>query len=365
MSRPEPERQPGIDPEVSRAWTLPASLYTDPQQLALENESIFRRSWQIVGRSAQVAAPGDYFTAELAGEPLLLVRDTAGQLRGFYNLCRHRAGPPAQGCGNRKAFRCAYHGWTYSLEGALLSAPEMEGACGFRPQDFGLAPVRAAEWAGLVFVNLDDTAQPLQESLGELPRQAAKFGFQRMQWFERRDYLMECNWKTYIDNYLEGYHLPSVHPSLNRELDYGEYRTELFARHSLQWSPIRAAENAGDQPRRYRQASGGERAEYYWVFPNWMLNCYPDNVSLNLVLPLGAEKCVAAFEWYFPPELMATEVPRETVRFSHEIQLEDGAICEAVQRNLRSRAYQRGRFSPRQERGVHHFHCLYQQAMVG
>ncbi|MGH9580968.1 MAG: aromatic ring-hydroxylating oxygenase subunit alpha [Terriglobales bacterium] len=353
----------GVDAEIARSWTLPSHLYVDAGWLAAERERIFSRAWQIVGRREQLAHPGDFFTAEVAGEPLLLARDAAGMLRGFYNVCRHRAGPPAEGCGSRKVFRCSYHGWTYGLDGRLLSAPEFEGVADFCLEDFGLRPVRAEEWAGWVFVNLDPDAQPLAVALGELSQQTAGFGLECLRFFERREYRMECNWKTYLDNYLEGYHLPSVHPALNRELDYARYVTERFARHSRQSSPIRGPENESDAPRRYAQASGSDAAQYFWIFPNWMLNCYPDNVSLNIVLPLGPEQTVAIFEWYAAESVLGTAAAQAGVRFSHDIQLEDGAICEKVQRNLRSRSYTRGRFSARQEKGVHHFHRLYAEAM--
>jgi choline monooxygenase len=352
-----------IDDELGRASSLPSRFYVEPALLEEENEKLFRRTWQPVGHAASLANPGDYVTYELAGEPLVIVRDTSGKLRAFYNVCRHRAGPPAEGCGNRKVFRCGYHGWTYSLEGKLLNAPEMEGVENFWADEFGLRPVRLEEWAGLFFVNLDADAEPLAVALRELPRQAARFPIAQMRPFERRNYFMECNWKVYIDNYLEGYHLPSVHPSLNRELDYSGYKTELFSRHSLQTSSIRGPENESTTQRRYATAKGDEVVDYYWVFPNWMLNCYPDNVSLNIVLPLGPEKTVAIFEWYFLPELLKTSAPADTVRFSDEIQLEDGHICEVVHKNLKSRSYDRGRYSVKQEKGVHHFHRLYSAAM--
>ncbi len=158
-----------IDADIANAWSLPARFYIDPGVFAEEKERIFRRTWQVVGHRNQVAQPGDYFTVDLLGEPLLLVRGAKGELRGFYNVCRHRAGPPAEGCGSRKLFRCGYHGWTYDLEGKLISAPEFEGVQDFDPSDFTLAPVRAEEWFNLIFVNLDPNARPLSESLGELP----------------------------------------------------------------------------------------------------------------------------------------------------------------------------------------------------
>jgi choline monooxygenase len=357
-----------IDPDIARAWTLPSSLYTDASVFAEEKERIFARTWQVVGHASQVANPGDYFTTNLVGEPLLFVRGADGGLRGFYNVCRHRAGPPAEGCGSRKLFRCGYHGWTYGLDGALISATEAEGVEGFRVEDFALAPVQTEEWFNLIFANLQPDAPPLLESLGELPSQTEKFPFTEMKLFERRTYEMKCNWKTYVDNYLEGYHLPSVHPGLNRELDYNAYVVEPYARHVRQFSPIRGAQPGDATPRRYQQAredssSSSLTTDYFWIFPNWMLNCYPDNVSLNIVLPVEPERTLAIFEWYLPEKDYASPTAKASVDFSDQIQMEDVAICEAVQKNLRSRSYTRGRFSVKQEKGVHAFHRMYAEAM--
>jgi choline monooxygenase len=352
-----------IDPDVAKAWTLPSFLYTDQTVFAAEKEKIFARTWQLVGHASQVANPGDFFTTELVGEPLVFVRGLDGKLRGFYNVCRHRAGPPAEGCGSRKLFRCGYHGWTYGLDGALISATEIEDVEGFRQEDFALAPVQTEEWFNLVFANLEPEAPPLRQSLGELPMQAEKFPFGRMKLFERRKYDMKCNWKTYVDNYLEGYHLPSVHPGLNRELDYGAYVVEPYARHVRQFSPIRGAQPGDASPRRYQAAGEELSTDYFWIFPNWMLNCYPDNVSLNIVLPVKPERSLAIFEWYLPEEDHGGPAAKASVEFSHQIQIEDVGICEAVQKGLRSRSYSRGRFSVKQEKGVHAFHRMYAECM--
>jgi choline monooxygenase len=184
-----------------------------------------------------------------------------------------------------------------------------------------------------------------------------------MNLFERRTYDMKCNWKTYVDNYLEGYHLPSVHPGLNRELDYDAYVVEPYPHHVRQFSPIRGAQPGDETPRRYQEASENLTTDYFWVFPNWMLNCYPDNVSLNIVLPLEPERSLAIFEWYLPEKDHGAPAAKASVEFSNQIQIEDVAICETVQKNLRSRSYSRGRFSVKQERGVHAFHCMYAEAM--
>ena len=291
------------------------------------------------------------------------MRGADGVLRGFYNVCRHRAGPPAEGCGSRKLFRCGYHGWTYDLEGSLISATEIEGVEGFRPEDFALVPVRTEEWLNFVFVNLDPDAEPLRESLSELTRQVDRFLVAGMKRFERRTYMMKCNWKTYVDNYLEGYHLPSVHPGLNRELDFKAYAVEPYAKHVRQFSPIRGAQAGDAAPRRYQDTGEGLTTDYFWIFPNWMLNCYPDNVSLNIVLPLGPERSMATFEWYLPEKEHGSPAAKASVEFSDQIQVEDVGICEVVQKNLRSRSYSRGRFSVTQERGVHAFHRMYAEWM--
>ena len=354
-----------IEPDISRAWSLPAPLYADAQIFDLEKERIFGRTWQVVGHAHQLANPGDYFTLELLGEPLLLVRGAHGELRGFYNVCRHRAGPPAEGCGSRKLFRCGYHGWTYDLEGKLISAPEFEKVQEFDPASFTLAPVRAEEWFNLIFVNFDLNAAPLRESLGRMSEQAERFHFSGMKLFERRTYDMKCNWKTYVDNYLEGYHLPSVHPGLNRELDYNAYVVEPYPRHVRQFSPIRGAQAGDSTPRRYQEAREDLTTDYFWAFPNWMLNCYPDNVSLNIVLPVDVDHSLAIFEWYLPQGDLGSRAAKASVEFSDQIHIEDVAICERVQKNLRSRSYERGRYSVKQEQGVHAFHRMYAEMMKG
>lgn len=352
-----------VDPDITQAWTLPAQANIDPEVFAQEKQRIFGRTWQLVGHRRQVENPGDYFTAQVVEEPLLVVRGADGQLRAFFNVCRHRAGPAAQGCGSRKLFRCVYHGWTYALDGSLVHSTEMDGVRGFRPQDFALVPVRCEEWFNLVFVNLDPQASPLLDALGELPRQAARFDFQSMTFFERRVYDMKCNWKTYIDNYLEGFHLPTVHPGLNRELDFNAYTVEPYARHVRQFSPIRGAQSGDTAPRRYQEAREDLTTDYFWAFPNWMLNCYPDNVSVNMIIPLETEITRAIFDFYLPGAELGTPAARASVDFSDQVQREDIGICEAVQKNLHSRSYQRGRFSVSQEKGVHAFHRMYADAM--
>ncbi len=346
-----------FDPDIRRASTIPSRLYTDPVYFALESEKVFGRAWQLVGRAAQLASSGDYVATAIGDEAIVLVRDGA-VLRGFHNICLHRAGPVAQGCGHRQTLQCRYHGWTYRLNGELLRAPEMESAEAFTAESMHLLPVQVAAWGPLVFANLDLKAPSLEQYLDDITARVARFDLAAMQYVGRKSWVIECNWKVYIDNYLEGYHIPLVHPALHQELEYDEYRVELHRHYSLQHAPIRAG-RGGD--RKYQAGAAGDDAQYYWIFPNIMLNVYQGQLQTNVVVPLGADRCEVVFEWYAPrslAELADDPAWSRMLAFSDEIQAEDVAICETVQRNLRSRSYDRGRYSPTRENGVHHFHSL-------
>ncbi|MGI8498173.1 MAG: aromatic ring-hydroxylating oxygenase subunit alpha [Gemmatimonadaceae bacterium] len=352
-----------FDPNIATASTIPSRLYTDPVYLELEKERVFARSWQLVGRTEQVRESGQFFTAEVAGESVVVLRDGAA-LRSFHNVCLHRAGPVAYGCGRRQTLQCRYHGWTYNLRGELLRAPEMEGVERFSPADMHLLPVQVDAWGPLVFVNLDLKAPPLSDFLADIPARAESFHAERMSYVMRRDYEVACNWKVYVDNYLEGYHVPVVHPGLHKELDYDEYRVEPHRYYSVQHAPLRPV--GGEGAREGRQyvpdparGSDGMRAQYYWLFPNIMLNVYLGQMQTNVILPLGHDRTLTIFEWYSLEPVPAADAGwTKLLAFSDEIQVEDIEICEAVQKNLRSRVYERGRYSAKRENGVHHFHSL-------
>lgn len=346
-----------FNPDIRRASTIPARLYTDPVYIALEEEKVFGRTWQLVGRVEDLAESGQFVTAEIGAEGIVVVRD-GDTLRGFHNICLHRAGPVAQGCGKRKTMQCRYHGWTYRLDGSLLRAPEMETACDFTADSMHLMPIQVATWGPLVFANLDLKAPPLDHFLEDITERSSKFAVTTMRYVGRKSWLIECNWKAYVDNYLEGYHIPVVHPTLHKELDYEEYKVELHRYYSLQHAPIRAG-RGGD--RKYEAGTAGEEAQYYWLFPNLMLNIYMGQMQTNIVIPRGHDRCEVVFEWYAhtPPADLANDPAwSKLMAFSDEIQAEDIEICEQVQKNLRSRSYDRGRYSPTRENGVHHFHSL-------
>jgi choline monooxygenase len=350
-----------FEPDIRRASTLPARLYVDPVYLELERERIFAHTWQLVGRAEQISDGGMFFTAHIGNESIVVLRD-GDTLRGFHNVCLHRAGPVAHGCGKRQTLQCRYHGWTYALDGRLLRAPEMEGVERFTPDDMHLRPIGVATWGPLVFANLDGRAVPLADMLGAIPARVRQFGCESMRYVMRKEYELACNWKVYVDNYLEGYHIPVVHPTLHKEIDYDSYRVEPHRYSSVQHAPLRPVPPAAAAQRRYDPSkSDAPEAVYGWVFPNIMLNIYLGQMQTNVVLPLSHDRTLVVFEWFAanpPAEPAADPEWSRLVAFSDEIQDEDIEICETVQRNLRSRVYDRGRYSVKRENGVHHFHSL-------
>ena len=213
-----------------------------------------------------------------------------------------------------------------------------------------------------MLVNVDGKAPPLVDVLEDLPARLAPFHCESMQWVMRKEWEIACNWKIYVDNYLEGYHVPVVHPGLHKELDYDNYVVEPRRYFSIQHAPLRPVEGSAADQRRYDPAAAAvPEAVYAWLFPNMMLNVYLGQMQTNVVLPLGHDRCKVVFEWYaeHPPANAASDPSwTKLLAFSDEIQDEDIEICEIVQRNLRSRVYDRGRYSAKRENGVHHFHSL-------
>jgi len=342
--------------ELNHAHALPARYYIGEAMLAMEQRAVFARSWQLVAHQGQLAERGDHVVEQIAGVPVLLVRGEDDVLRAFANVCRHRAGPLAL-CNGKGArvLHCKYHGWTYTLEGQLRSAPEMQDACDFRVEDIRLPPLRVHEWQGLVFVAIDPEVPAFEEVYGGIAERIAPIDLAAMRYLRRENYDIDCNWKVYVDNFLEGYHLPHVHPGLSRVLDYRAYDTELFAWHSLQSSPLR---NSAD-------IYGDGQAFYYFIYPNVMLNILPGRLQTNRILPLGPNRCRIVFDYYYAQDEGAQARIAADQAFSDEVQNEDIAICEAVQKGLASGCYVPGRLCPRREGGVWHFQNLLRAAYAG
>jgi len=341
---------------LDRAWTIPGSWYTDRRVEELERRTVWSRTWQLVGRTAQVAEPGQFVTATVGGEPIVVMRGADRELRGFFNVCRHHAAEVMTApCGKVDRMRCPYHGWTYDLTGRLRGVPELDGVRDFDKAAMGLVPVAVATWESFVFVHLDPEPVPLADYLGELVGQVAPLALGSLQFCERREYELACNWKVFVDNYLDGgYHVPHLHAGLDSILAYTDYTIENFERFCLQSSPIDA--RGGDA---MTASVRRGKARYYWLYPNLMLNWYEGYLDTNLVVPLGIDRMKVIFEFYFDdvsPE--RAERNRKSMDVSEQIQDEDHAICESVQRGLASRAYGAGRLSVRREAGENLFHKL-------
>jgi len=345
------------DAPLSEASTIPAPWYVDARIALLEGQTVFSNTWQMIGRVDQVEKPGQFVTATVAGEPIVAVRGNDGILRGFYNVCRHHAAAVVtERCGQASILHCPYHGWNYGLDGALKGMPEFDGVKGFDRQRNGLLPVKADVWEKFVFVNLDPQAESLSEFLGGLAERAAPLGVSKLHYFDSRVYDIHCNWKVFIDNYLDGgYHVPHLHKGLSSVLDYKQYTIENQDRFCLQSSPmVSSEEDAATGATRK-----GDRAWYFWQYPNLMINCYEGYMDTNLVVPIDVDHCRVIFDFYFADVSEAARAyNQQSVAVGARVQDEDLDICEAVQRGLKSRAYGAGRLSVRREAGEHLFHRL-------
>ena len=343
---------------LATATALPAHYYVDPAMPAIDRRAIFDCGWQLLAHVCQLQHAGDHVVGNLAGLPVLAVRGADGVIRAFHNVCRHRAGPIAQCDGlAAKALRCRYHGWTYTLEGQLRSAPEMQDAQDFDIADIRLPQLAVRVWQGLVFAAVDAALVPDFDALvaGIDARLGPDRGLERYGRHHRVGYDIGCNWKVYVDNFLEGYHIPHVHPGLNTLLDYRSYETITSTWHSLQWSALESDASL----------YGNGDALYYWLWPNTMLNILPGRLQTNRVIPLGVDRCRVEFDSYYSLDGDRDDALAKRdadLEFSDDVQHEDLGICEDVQRAFASGSYVPGRLNPLRESGVHHFHELLRAA---
>jgi len=343
---------------LAEASTIPSPWYVDARVADLELENVFSKTWQVIGRTDQIQKAGDFLTFTVAGEPIVAVRGSDGQLRAFYNVCRHHAAAVVtESCGHAQILHCPYHGWNYGLDGSLKGMPEFEGVKGFDRSANGLVPVKVATWEKFVLVNLDSNAEPVERFLGRIMQRMAPLEVTKLHYVASRQYDIACNWKVFVDNYLDGgYHVPHLHKGLNSVLDYKQYTIENEDRYCLQSSPMVSS----DEDAATGATRKGDRAWYFWQYPNFMINCYAGYMDTNLVIPVDVDHCRVIFDFYFGE--VATEAARkyneESIAVGDRVQSEDLGICEAVQRGLKSRAYGAGRLSVRREAGEHLFHRL-------
>ncbi|HEX6134118.1 MAG TPA: aromatic ring-hydroxylating dioxygenase subunit alpha [Longimicrobiales bacterium] len=350
-----------IDADIARASTPPSRLYHDAAVWAAERERIFARSWQLAADVDGLKAPGHVRPFVLLpgclDEPLVLTRAQDGTAHCLSNVCTHRGAIVVEGEGHASSLRCRYHGRRFGLDGRFQHMPEFDGVERFpsAADDLPRLPLHAL--GPLQFTALDPM-MPFEEWIAPL---IARIGWLPLDRFRfepdaSRDYLMNCNWALYTENYLEEFHIPYVHGrSLAGKLDYDTYRIELFDWSSVQIGPASGSEPAFDLPADHPDGGMRVAAWYFWLFPNLMLNFYPWGLSVNVVVPLGPERTRVSFVTYVHETSMRGTGAGADL---HRVEMEDEEIVESVQRGVRSRLYDRGRYSPRRELGTHHFHRL-------
>lgn len=358
---------------IEAAWLPPSSWYIAPEIFQAEKETIFKNNWLIAARAEQVSQPGQYVAGVLAGEPYIIVRDQSGSLNAFYNVCRHHAAEVALGEGCLQKLQCPYHGWTYGLDGKLESAPGLGLVKDFDREHFGLPPMHCAEWCGLVFVSRKDKPQPIAEDLLGLKVALAETRLGDLTFVERRKYMVDCNWKVFVDNYLDGgYHVPHMHKGLAGQLDLSTYVTEVFGRYSVQstagvckkmehdGSPDSKKVPPSTSPAQDFAERLGDKAFYAWIYPNLMINRYGSIMDTNWVLPVSHDRTLVIMDFYFEKieGQSAASFIKKSLSASEVVQQEDMKICESVQRGLLSSSYNKGRYSSKYEIGEHHFHKL-------
>ncbi|MEB3100588.1 aromatic ring-hydroxylating oxygenase subunit alpha [Ferviditalea candida] len=342
--------------------TVPYRLYTDPSVLAVEQEKIFARSWQYVGHTSQVQKSGDYFTCEVAGEPILVIRGKDEELSAFYNVCPHRGTKLEKNeAGHKKILQCGYHGWTFNLDGSLHKAPNFKEADEFCAGEVCLSPIRVETGGSLIFVNLDESAQPLASSYGDFFDSLKEFAFlEGLKKVKVRKREIKANWKAFIDNYLECDHCPIAHPGFVATMDMNQYTIVECENYSVQGSKVKTDQKLGSLELDKAEFQGGQ---FYWLWPNLMITIYPGpgNMSVIQMIPIDHETTLGVYSLFFRDENL-TQEEQDLIKFMEQVRDEDVELVELEQIGFRSRAFKNGMFSPT-ENGVRQFHNMIRRVL--
>jgi choline monooxygenase len=354
-----------VNPDISIANTLHTDFYTDPALFEESREKIFAKSWQFIGDKSQVSRPGSCYPFTLLenylDEPLLLTMDVNEQVYCLSNVCTHRGTTLVGEACHAVNLRCRYHGRQFRLDGRFLSMPEFKEVKDFPSNADDLTRLPLYAWGPWLFTSLDAKAEPahffreMQERLGWLPLHEFIYKPELSS-----GYMVNAHWALYCENYLEGFHIPFVHAGLNAVIDFGNYTTELFTASNLQLGIAKAGDEIFDLPPDSPDYGKKVAAYYFFVFPNLMFNFYPWGCSINLVQPVSMDRTKVSFLTYvWKEELFNTGAGSQL----DVVEMEDEEVVEAVQKGIRSRFYQHGRYSVSREQGTFHFHRLICEAL--
>lgn len=347
-----------IDPDIAKASTIPSRAYTDGTVFEASKDAVFARSWQWVGDTDLVKVPNQVSPLTVLegclDEPIVFTRDRDDQVHCLSNVCTHRGNIVVEGSSNLNTLRCRYHGRRFGLDGKFQFMPEFDGVQDYPCSKDNLPNVPFDAWRKFLFVNLEpqtslaDFLKDVDDRVGWMPIEQFRHFPER-----GRDYLVNGNWALYIDNYLEGFHIPYIHAALNETLDYGAYESILLKHGNLQLGVAAEGEPAFDLPSGHPDEGTRVGAFYFWLFPNLMLNFYPWGLSINVVKPLAPNLTKVSFIPYVWDE---SKLAVGSGAALDRVEREDEAVVELVQKGVRSRFYDRGRYSPKRESGVHQFH---------
>jgi len=354
-----------IKEDIKNASTLPGSFYSDRNLFELSKAKIFANSWQFIDNALTTEASENLlpfsFLSDFMDIPLVLSRNEKGMEQVFSNVCTHRGNVLVGEACKMHEIRCRYHGRRFDLDGKFKFMPETKGMEDFPSEHDDLPQVPLFKWKGLPFCSVF----PETDLMNWLDGMEQRVGWMPIEQFlhdPTRDtsYRVKAHWALYCDNFLEGFHIPFVHPELNQTLDYGQYETTLLKHGVLQTGFARDGEQAFILPENSPDFGRNIAAWYFWFFPNIMFNFYPWGLSLNIVLPIDHENCEVRFRSFvWKPELLDQGAGADL----NTVELQDEEVVEQVQRGVKSPLYNRGRFSPRMEQGVHHFHRMLAESM--
>ena len=348
-----------VDSDIKYAETLASEFYTSEEYFHESKEKIFARSWQFLGKTEEIKNIKPFTVLENFLDESILVTKNGENFNCLSNVCTHRGKILIENECHANGIRCGYHGRRFDLDGKFLSMPEFETAENFPTEKDNLPKIPFEIWNNFLFASMNPVA-PLIEFIAEINKKISFFKFENLQFVSAKDYTVKAHWALYCENYLEGFHIPFVHKSLNETIDYGSYKTETFRYSSVQIAEAQD-KNSAFEPAEDFSHSARPAAFYFFIFPNLMLNFYPWGLSVNIVKPVKKDLTNISYLTFVSDESKSKTgagADLETVEF------EDQAVVESVQKGINSRFYNKGRYSPTREQGTHHFHRLIAEFMT-